>query len=77
MENWREPDSEMAGQGHWKSFLKSAGFGAVATAVVAGSGLLMVTMIGLINASLMTVQQLISTAGSGNWDDDHSSNCCL
>jgi phosphate:Na+ symporter len=39
--------------------LKSAGFGAVATAVLQSSGLLMVAMIGLINANLMTVQQSI------------------
>ena len=39
--------------------LKSAGFGAVATAMIQSSGLLMVTMIGLINANLMTVQQAI------------------
>jgi phosphate:Na+ symporter len=40
--------------------LKSAGFGAIATAVLQSSGLLMVTMIGLINANLMTVPQAIS-----------------
>jgi phosphate:Na+ symporter len=40
--------------------LKSAGFGAIATAVLQSSGLLMVTMIGLINANLMTVSQAIS-----------------
>jgi phosphate:Na+ symporter len=40
--------------------LKSAGFGAVATALLQSSGLLMVTMIGLINANLMTVSQAIS-----------------
>ena len=39
--------------------LRSAGFGAVATAFLQSSGLLMVTMIGLINANLMTVQQSI------------------
>ena len=39
--------------------LRSAGFGAVATAVLQSSGLLMVTMIGLINANLMTVSQSI------------------
>jgi phosphate:Na+ symporter len=39
--------------------LKSAAFGAVATAVIQSSGLLMVTMIGLINANLMTVEQSI------------------
>lgn len=39
--------------------LKSAGFGAAATAFLQSSGLLMVTMIGLINANLMTVQQSI------------------
>ena len=38
---------------------KSAVFGAVATALVQSSSLLMVTMIGLINASLMTVEQAI------------------
>jgi len=38
---------------------KSAGFGAVATAMIQSSGLLMVTMIGLINANLMTVRQAI------------------
>ena len=38
---------------------KSAIFGAVATALVQSSSLLMVTMIGLINASLMTVEQAI------------------
>ena len=40
--------------------LKSAGFGAIATAFLQSSGLLMVTMIGLINANLMTVSQSIS-----------------
>ncbi|MBP1692288.1 MAG: phosphate:Na+ symporter [Chloroflexi bacterium] len=40
--------------------LKSAAFGAVATALLQSSGLLMVTMIGLINANLMTVVQSIS-----------------
>ena len=40
--------------------LKSAAFGAGATAVLQSSGLLMVTMIGLINANLMTVEQSIS-----------------
>ena len=39
--------------------LKSAAFGAVATALIQSSGLLMVTMIGLINANLLTVQQAI------------------
>jgi len=39
--------------------LKSATFGAAATAVIQSSGLLMVTMIGLINANLMTVEQSI------------------
>lgn len=39
--------------------LKSMAFGAVATAMIQSSGLLMVTMIGLINANLMTVQQAI------------------
>jgi phosphate:Na+ symporter len=39
--------------------LKSAGFGALATAMIHSSGLLMVTMIGLINANLMTVEQSI------------------
>jgi phosphate:Na+ symporter len=38
---------------------KSAGFGALATAMIHSSGLLMVTMIGLINANLMSVQQAI------------------
>lgn len=38
---------------------KSAGFGAFATAMIHSSGLLMVTMIGLINANLMSVQQAI------------------
>ena len=40
--------------------IKSAAFGAAATAVLQSSSLLMVTMIGLINANLMTVQQSIS-----------------
>jgi phosphate:Na+ symporter len=40
--------------------LKSAAFGAVGTALLQSSGLLMVTMIGLINANLMTVQQAIA-----------------
>ena len=40
--------------------LKSAGFGAIATALVQSSGLIMVTMIGLINANLMTVEQSIA-----------------
>lgn len=39
--------------------LKSAAFGAIATAMIQSSGLLMVTMIGLINANLLTVQQAI------------------
>ncbi len=39
--------------------LKSAGFGAFATAMIHSSGLLMVTMIGLINANLMSVHQAI------------------
>ncbi len=41
------------------SRIRSAGFGALATAFLQSSGLLMVTMIGLINANLMTVQQSI------------------
>lgn len=40
--------------------LRSALFGTVATALIHSSGLLMVTMIGLINANLMTVQQTIA-----------------
>jgi phosphate:Na+ symporter len=39
--------------------IKSAAFGAVATALIQSSGLLMVTMIGLINARLLTVEQAI------------------
>ncbi|NLF63885.1 MAG: Na/Pi cotransporter family protein [Chloroflexi bacterium] len=39
--------------------LKSAAFGAVGTAVLQSSGLLMVMMIGLINANLMTVEQSV------------------
>jgi len=39
--------------------LKGAFFGAFATAVIQSSGLLMVTMIGLINAGLLTLQQAI------------------
>ena len=39
--------------------LRSALFGTVATALIHSSGLLMVTMIGLINANLMTVEQTI------------------
>ena len=42
-----------------ESRLRSAVFGTVATAFLQSSGLLMVTMIGLINANLMTVQQSI------------------
>lgn len=38
---------------------KSATFGALATALVQSSSLIMVTMIGLINANLMTVEQAI------------------
>lgn len=38
---------------------KSASFGAIATALVQSSSLIMVTMIGLINANLMTVEQAI------------------
>ena len=38
---------------------RSALFGTVATALIHSSGLLMVTMIGLVNANLMTVQQTI------------------
>src|SRR5512132_301640 len=41
------------------SRLRSALFGTVATALIHSSGLLMVTMIGLINANLMTVEQVI------------------
>ncbi len=40
--------------------LRSAFFGAAATALIQSSGLLMVTMIGLINANLMTVEQAVS-----------------
>jgi phosphate:Na+ symporter len=40
--------------------IKSATFGAVATALLQSSSLLMVTMIGLINANLMTVETSIS-----------------
>ena len=40
--------------------IKSAVFGSVATAMVQSSSLIMVTMIGLINANLMTVEQAIS-----------------
>jgi phosphate:Na+ symporter len=40
--------------------LRSALFGTAATAMLSSSGLLMVTMIGLINANLMTVQQTIA-----------------
>jgi phosphate:Na+ symporter len=40
--------------------LKSAAFGTVATALIQSSGLLMVMMIGLINANLMSVEQSIS-----------------
>jgi phosphate:Na+ symporter len=39
---------------------RSAVFGTIATALIQSSGLLMVTMIGLINANLMTVEQAIS-----------------
>lgn len=39
--------------------VRSAAFGAAATAMIHSSGLLMVTMIGLINANLMTVEQAI------------------
>lgn len=39
---------------------KSAVFGSVATALVQSSSLIMVTMIGLINANIMTVEQAIS-----------------
>ncbi|MFT3890822.1 MAG: Na/Pi cotransporter family protein [Anaerolineales bacterium] len=41
------------------SRLRSAFFGTAATALIHSSGLLMVTMIGLINANLMTVEQTI------------------
>jgi phosphate:Na+ symporter len=41
------------------NLLTSALFGTMATALIHSSGLLMVTMIGLINANLMTVQQAI------------------
>ena len=40
--------------------IKGAAFGAVATALIQSSSLLMVTMIGLINANLMTLPQAIS-----------------
>ncbi|NLG49066.1 MAG: Na/Pi cotransporter family protein [Chloroflexi bacterium] len=39
--------------------IKGATFGAVATALVQSSGLLMITMIGLINARLLTLEQAI------------------
>ncbi len=39
--------------------IKGATFGAVATALIQSSGLLMVTMIGLINARLLTLEQAI------------------
>jgi len=42
------------------SRLKSAIFGSAATASIQSSGLLMVTMIGLINANVMTVEQSIA-----------------
>ena len=42
-----------------RSRFRSALFGTVATALIHSSGLLMVTMIGLINANLMTVEQTI------------------
>ncbi len=41
------------------SRIRSALFGTIATALIHSSGLLMVTMIGLINANLMTVEQTI------------------
>lgn len=41
------------------SRIKSAAFGATATAMIQSSGLLMVTMIGLINANLMSIEQAI------------------
>src|SRR5512135_2887031 len=40
--------------------IRSALFGTAATALIHSSGLLMVTMIGLINAGLMTVEQCIN-----------------
>ena len=39
--------------------IKSIGFGTVATALLQSSGLLMITMIGLVNANLMNVPQAI------------------
>jgi len=39
--------------------IKGAAFGAVATALIQSSSLLMVTMIGMINANLMTLEQAI------------------
>lgn len=42
------------------SRIKSVAFGTAATALLQSSGLLMVTMIGLVNANLMTVVQAIS-----------------
>lgn len=39
--------------------IKGAAFGAVATALIQSSSLLMVTMIGLINANLMTLEQAV------------------
>ncbi|MBN1873248.1 MAG: Na/Pi symporter [Anaerolineae bacterium] len=39
--------------------IKGAIFGAVATALIQSSSLLMVTMIGLINANLMTLEQAV------------------
>ena len=40
--------------------IKAATFGAVATAMIQSSGMIMVMMIGLINANLMTLEQAIS-----------------
>ncbi|HET9913448.1 MAG TPA: Na/Pi symporter, partial [Anaerolineales bacterium] len=42
-----------------RSRLRSALFGTIATALIHSSGLLMVMMIGMINANLMTVEQTI------------------
>lgn len=42
-----------------RSRFRSALFGTIATALIHSSGLLMVTMIGLVNANLMTVEQTI------------------
>jgi hypothetical protein len=54
---------------------RGAVFGAGATALLQSSSLLMVTMIGLINANLMTLEQAVGgDDGAGDWHHSHCSD---